>query len=243
MSSLEGKTAIVTGAGGGIGSAVVRRLSELGVQVAAADIDVDAATKTVGFAVHVDVSSVESVREMVATAERELGPVHLLVNNAGWDRIDSFVNSSEEDWDKILGINLKGNIACAHAVLPGMIERQAGRIVCVSSDAGRVGSSGEAVYSAAKGGIIAFSKALAREVARYNILVNCVAPGPTDTPFLSAFTAQGNDRILEAMIKATPLRRLAQPDEIAAAVAFFASDDAAFITGQTLSVNGGLTML
>ncbi len=243
MSGLDGKVAVVTGAGGGIGRAVVERLAGAGARVAAGDIDVQAARQTGGFPVEVDVGSTSSVRDMVATVERELGPVHLLVNNAGWDRIGRFTDSTEDDWDKILTVNLKGNIACAHAVLPGMIERQQGRIVCVASDAGRVGSSGEVVYSAAKGGIIAFAKALAREVARYNILVNCVAPGPTETPFLQAFSAAGSERILEAMVRATPLRRLAQPDEIAAAVAFFASDDAGFITGQTLSVNGGLTMI
>jgi len=178
---------------------------------------------------------------MVQTVEQCLGPIDVLVNNAGWDRIGPFIDSDEALWDRLLAVNLKGPIACSHAVLPGMIERRQGRIVCVASDAGRVGSSGEVVYSATKGGVIAFAKALAREVARHGILVNCVAPGPTDTPFLQGFG--GNERILEAMTKATPLRRLARPEEIAAAISFLASADAGFITGQTLSVNGGLTML
>ena len=234
--------AIVTGGGSGIGRATARRLTRDGYQVAVADLNLQAAQDTgCALALEVDVADVEAVRRMVAAVTNQLGSVDLLVNNAGWDRIGPFMDSDEALWDRLLAVNLKGPIACAHAVLPGMIERHAGRIVCVASDAGRVGSSGEVVYSATKGGVIAFAKALAREVARHGILVNCVAPGPTDTPFLQAFG--GSERILEAMTKATPLRRLAQPDEIAAAVAFFASPDAAFITGQTLSVNGGLTML
>jgi 2-hydroxycyclohexanecarboxyl-CoA dehydrogenase len=190
--------------------------------------------------VEVDVTSVASVRRMVDQA----GPVDVLVNNAGWDRIHRFVDTDEAFWDRVLAINLKGQIACAHAVLPGMIERQRGRIVCVASDAGRVGSSGEVVYSAAKGGVIAFAKALAREVARFGICVNAVAPGPADTPFLKIFSEDpSNERIVEAMVRATPLRRLARPGDVAGVIAFLASDDAAFLTGQTVSVSGGLTML
>ena len=179
---------------------------------------------------------------MVRQAEAELGPIDVLVNNAGWDQVGRFVDSDPATWDRVLAINLRGQIACAHAVLPGMLERRRGRIICVASDAGRVGSSGEVVYSAAKGGVIAFAKALAREVARWQITVNCVAPGPTDTPFLDAFRQAGDERIVEAMVKATPLRRLARPEEIAGAIAYLASEEAAFITGQTLSVSGGLTM-
>jgi 2-hydroxycyclohexanecarboxyl-CoA dehydrogenase len=210
-----------------------------------ADLNLAAAKETAsaigGTPVEVDVSDIAAVRHMVQTVEQCLGPIDVLVNNAGWDRIGPFIDSDEALWDRLLAVNLKGPIACSHAVLPGMIERRQGRIVCVASDAGRVGSSGEVVYSATKGGVIAFAKALAREVARHGILVNCVAPGPTDTPFLQGFG--GNERILEAMTKATPLRRLARPEEIAAAISFLASADAGFITGQTLSVNGGLTML
>jgi 2-hydroxycyclohexanecarboxyl-CoA dehydrogenase len=175
---------------------------------------------------------------------QQVGPIDVLVNNAGWDRVQRFVDSDEAFWDRVLAINLKGQIACAHAVLPGMIERQQGRIICVASDAGRVGSSGEVVYSAAKGGVIAFTKAVAREVARFNICVNAVAPGPADTPFLKIFSEDpSNERIVEAMVRATPLRRLAQPVDVAGVIAFLASDDAAFMTGQTVSVSGGLTML
>jgi 2-hydroxycyclohexanecarboxyl-CoA dehydrogenase len=237
--------AVVTGAGSGIGRATAIRLASDGFAVAVADLNLAAAKETAsaigGTPVEVDVSDIAAVRHMVQTVEQCLGPIDVLVNNAGWDRIGPFIDSDEALWDRLLAVNLKGPIACSHAVLPGMIERRQGRIVCVASDAGRVGSSGEVVYSATKGGVIAFAKALAREVARHGILVNCVAPGPTDTPFLQGFG--GNERILEAMTKATPLRRLARPEEIAAAISFLASADAGFITGQTLSVNGGLTML
>ncbi|MGI8970929.1 MAG: SDR family NAD(P)-dependent oxidoreductase [Dehalococcoidia bacterium] len=234
--------AIVTGGGSGIGRATAKRLASDGFDVVVADLNLEAAKETGGaLAVQVDVSDMAGVRRMLQDVNQQLGPVDLLVNNAGWDRVGPFIDSDEAVWDRLLAVNLKGPIACSHAVLPGMIERRQGRIICVASDAGRVGSSGEVVYSATKGGVIAFAKALAREVARHGVLVNCVAPGPTDTPFLQGFG--GNERILEAMTKATPLRRLAQPEEIAAAISFLASADAGFITGQTLSVNGGLTML
>jgi 2-hydroxycyclohexanecarboxyl-CoA dehydrogenase len=250
---LQDQVVIVTGAGSGIGRATARRLVEEGAKVAVADLNLEAAQETVvqikgsggtALAVQVDITSAESARQMVQGTEAELGPIDVLVNNAGWDKVESFINTDEALWEKLLMINLKGPIACTHAVLPGMIARRHGRIVCVASDAGRVGSSGEVVYSAAKGGVIAFAKALAREVARYGICINCVAPGPTETPFLEAFkSGSGGERIVEAMIKATPLRRLARPEEIATAIAFLASPDAAFITGQTLSVSGGLTMV
>jgi 2-hydroxycyclohexanecarboxyl-CoA dehydrogenase len=247
----QDQVAIVTGAGSGIGRATALRLTEEGARVAVADLNLASASETVALAsssqaiaLQVDVTNTASIAAMVVEVESKLGPVDLLVNNAGWDKIDAFVNTDEALWDRVLGINLKGQIACTHAVLAGMIARKRGRIICIASDAGRVGSSGEVVYSAAKGGVIAFAKALAREVARYSICVNCVAPGPTDTPFLKAFTEiPGNERIIEAMKKATPMRRLATPEEIAGAVAYLASPDASFITGQTLSVNGGLTMI
>jgi 2-hydroxycyclohexanecarboxyl-CoA dehydrogenase len=250
--ALACQAALVTGAGSGIGRAIALRLAAEGVKVGVADLNLGGAIETVSqiaeqdgtsVAIEADVASVKAVREMVDEAEARVGPLDLLVNNAGWDKISRFVESAEADWDRIIAINLKGQIACAHAVLPGMLSRSRGRIVCIASDAGRVGSSGEVVYSAAKGGVIAFVKALAREVGRHGILVNAVAPGPTETPFLKVFEAQpGSEKILEGMARATPLRRLAKPEEIAGVVAFLASEDAGFMTGQTLSVSGGLTM-
>jgi 2-hydroxycyclohexanecarboxyl-CoA dehydrogenase len=241
---LDGRVALITGGAGGIGSATASRLAAEGARVVLADLDLSGAERVArelgGRAVQVDVTSVESIRHMV----QQVGPIHVLVNNAGWDRVQRFVDTDEAFWDKVLAINLKGQIACAHAVLPGMIERKQGRIICIASDAGRVGSSGEVVYSAAKGGVIAFTKALAREVAGFSICVNAVAPGPADTPFLKIFSEDpSNERIVEAMVRATPLKRLAQPVDVAGVVAFLASDDAAFMTGQTVSVSGGLTML
>ncbi|PXY23483.1 2-hydroxycyclohexanecarboxyl-CoA dehydrogenase [Prauserella sp. PE36] len=244
----QDRVAIVTGGAGGIGRATCLRLAEEGATVVVADIDADAARTTAaelatpGLAVQVDVGSPDSARELAATVTDVLGRVDVLVNNAGCDTIGPFADSDPATWQRLLTVNLMGTIACTHAVLPSLIEQGEGAIVCVASDAGRVGSSGEVVYSATKGGVIAFGKALAREVARHRIRVNSVAPGPTDTPFLNGF---GGDleKILNGMIRATPLRSLAQPEQIAAAIAFLASADADFITGQTVSVSGGLTMV
>jgi 2-hydroxycyclohexanecarboxyl-CoA dehydrogenase len=248
MKGLSGRVALVTGAASGIGRAVALRLGEEGCRVAALDIDVAGAQGTVAelgegaVAVRADVSSLAAVREAVAEAEAALGPVGILVSCAGWDVAQPFLESTEETWDRVISVNLRGVIACTRAVLDGMIERGGGAIVSISSDAGRVGSSGEVVYSGAKAGIIGFSKAVAREVARHGIRVNVVCPGPTDTPMMDTIR-RADPRLGEALIKAIPFRRLARPDEIAAAVAFFVSDDAAYITGQTLSVSGGLTMV
>jgi 2-hydroxycyclohexanecarboxyl-CoA dehydrogenase len=247
MRGLSGKVALVTGAASGIGRAVALRLGEEGCRVAAVDIDLEGARQTAATigegarALHADVSYLSAMREAVAAAERDLGPIDVLVSCAGWDLVQPFVESTEETWDRVISINLRGVIACTRAVLDGMIERGGGAIVSISSDAGRVGSSGEVVYSGAKAGIIGFSKAVAREVARHHIRVNVVCPGPTDTPMLEE-VRRANPRLGDALVKAVPFRRLARPEEIAAAVAFFASDDAAYITGQTLSVSGGLTM-
>ena len=247
MNGLEGRVALVTGAASGIGRAVALRLGEEGCRVAAVDLNLEGARATAGevgggaCALQADVSYLSAVREAVSAAERQLGSIEILVSCAGWDLVQPFVESTEETWDRILSVNLKGVIACTRAVLDGMIERRGGAIVNISSDAGRVGSSGEVVYSGAKAGIIGFSKAVAREVARHGIRVNVVCPGPTDTPMMEA-TRQANPRLGEALVKAIPFRRLARPEEIASAVAFFASDDAAYVTGQTLSVSGGLTM-
>jgi 2-hydroxycyclohexanecarboxyl-CoA dehydrogenase len=240
--------ALVTGAGRGIGKAIATRLAAEGARVVIADVDGMTANATAGeigrgaVAVKMDVTDPASVRDGIAEAVRVAGPIDVLVNNAGWDKVEPFVKSQEETWDRVIAINLKGPIRCARAVLDGMIERKAGKIISISSDAGRVGSTGEAVYSAAKAGVIGFSKTLARETARYGINVNVVCPGPTNTPLLNEI-AGGNDKLIESLRRAIPMGRTGEPDDIAGAVAFLASDDAGFITGQTLSVSGGLSMM
>ncbi len=248
MNGLAGKVALVTGAGSGIGRAIALRLATEGARVAVTDLDPEAARKVAGdaaggaLALRLDVTDATSIRDAVEETERALGPIDVLVNNAGWDKVEPFIESDPATWDRLIAINLKGPLLCTRAVLQGMIARRSGRIVSIASDAGRVGSSGEAVYSAAKAGVIAFSKTLAREVARHGINVNVVAPGPTDTP-LFAGIARDNPKLGQALERAIPLGRLARPEEIAAAVAFLASDDASYVTGQTLSVSGGLTMI
>ncbi len=248
MKGLQGKVALVTGAGRGIGKAIATRLAAEGARVVIADVDGTTANATAGeigrgaVAVKMDVTDPASVRDGVAEAVRAAGPIEVLVNNAGWDKVEPFVKSQEETWDRVIAINLKGPIRCARAVLDGMIERKAGKIISISSDAGRVGSTGEAVYSAAKAGVIGFSKTLARETARHGINVNVVCPGPTNTPLLNEI-AGGNDKLIESLRRAIPMGRTGEPDDIAGAVAFLASDDAGFITGQTLSVSGGLSMM
>ncbi len=188
-----------------------------------------------------DVTSKESVEAMVEEVVDRFGRVDVLVNNAGWDKVEPFLKSNESDWERVIAINLYGTLHCCKAVLPVMVEQEYGKVVNIGSDAGRVGSSGEAVYSAAKGGIISFTKTLAREMARYKINVNCICPGPADTP-LFAEIGEENPKLKEALQKAIPFRRLALPQDLANAVAFLASDEAEYITGQTLSVSGGLTM-
>jgi 2-hydroxycyclohexanecarboxyl-CoA dehydrogenase len=248
VKGLQGKVALVTGAGRGIGKAIATRLAAEGARVVIADVDGTTANATAGeigrgaVAVKMDVTDPASVRDGVAEAVRAVGPIEVLVNNAGWDKVEPFVKSQEETWDRVIAINLKGPIRCARAVLDGMIERKAGKIISISSDAGRVGSTGEAVYSAAKAGVIGFSKTLARETARHGINVNVVCPGPTNTPLLNEI-AGGNDKLIESLRRAIPMGRTGEPDDIAGAVAFLASDDAGFITGQTLSVSGGLSMM
>jgi len=249
---LKEKVAIVTGAGGGIGRGIALKFGSLGARVVAADIKVTGAKETIslleksgakGLALSSDITERGQVQEMVNATLNTFGKLDILVNNAGWDIIEPFIKNTPEYWEKIIAINLKGPIFCIRAVLDPMMERKYGKIVNISSDAGRVGSSGEAVYSACKGGIIAFTKTIAREMARYQINVNCVCPGPTDTPLLAELTrGETGAKIIEAMTKATPFRRLAKAEDIAGAVAFLASDEAGFITGQTLSVSGGLTM-
>jgi 2-hydroxycyclohexanecarboxyl-CoA dehydrogenase len=245
------RTAMVTGGARGIGAAIAHALGADGWAVAVGDLDEDAAHATaaaIGEAhgvsatgVGMDVADLASVRTAIGRVEATLGPVEALVNNAGIDVIKPFVDSTEDEWDRVIAVNLKGTIGCCRAVLDGMIERQSGRIVSIASDAGRVGSSGEAVYSATKGGVIAFTKTLARETARHGVRVNCVCPGPTETALLGQ-VAEYSEKLYAGLARAIPLGRTAQPEDIAPAVAFLVSDAAAYITGQTLSVSGGLTM-
>ena len=249
---LAGRVAIVTGGGRGIGAAIAARLAEDGAEVAVCDLDEGPARAVAGKAaaasgrraipVHIDVADEASVRDGFAAVGERLGPVDVLVNNAGIDVIGPFVESTEEAWRRIIEVNLVGTLRCCRAVAPGMLERGRGTIVSIASDAGKVGSSGEAVYSATKGGIIAFSKTLARELARGGITVNCVCPGPTDTALLGQ-VSETSPGLREALERAIPLRRVARPEEIANAVAFLASPRASYITGQALSVSGGLTMV
>ena len=247
MGMLNEKVAIVTGAGRGIGRGIVEKLAALGARVVVSDINEGSAQETAraigGLAVglRVDVTSKASVEAMVQEVMDHFGRVDVLVNNAGWDKVGPFLESDESDWEKIIEINLYGMLHCCKAVLPVMVRQGSGKVVNIGSDAGRVGSSGEAVYSATKGGVIAFTKTLAREMARYKINVNCVCPGPADTP-LFAELGQDQPTLREALEKAIPWRRLARPEDIANAVAFLVSDEAEYITGQTLSVSGGLTM-
>ena len=252
MKILEAKTAFVTGAGSGIGRAIALRLANDGARIAVADINGETARETERMvraaageaaAIQVDISDFEAVQSAVRQAQERLGPVGILVNNAGWDRIEPFIQNAPALWDKLIGINLKGPIHCCRAVLDGMITAGGGKIVSVSSDSGRVGSTGEAVYSACKGGVISFCKTLARELARYSISVNVVCPGITDTALIQEVTQlEYGKKVIDAVVRTIPFRRMGRPEEIAAAVAFFVSPDADFITGQVLSVSGGLTM-
>jgi len=248
---LSGRVVLVTGGASGIGRAVALAFAREGARVAVADLDAAGAEEVAGkagteggegLAVAMDVTSTASVREGVGRVISGWGGIDVLACVAGWDRIMPFVDTTEDLWDRVIGINFRGVLATCHSVLPHMIERSSGVVVNVSSEAGRSGSSGEAVYSGTKGAVIAFTKAIAREVARYGIRVNAVAPGLTDTPLLQAMIDDGNEKLIEAIVKATPIRRLARPEEVAEAVLFLASDRSSFITGQTLGVGGGLVM-
>ena len=247
---LADRTALVTGAGSGIGAATCRRLAAEGARVAVTDLNLDGARSVAAEidapAFELDVRSTESIASAVSAAEFELGPLDILVNNAGYDEWAWFTDTDWELWDRVLAVNLRGVIAVTHAVLPGMQERRRGRIVNTASEAGRVGSSGSAVYSAAKAGVIGFTKTIAVENGRYGITCNAVAPGPIETPLLMAAPEQLGDvgkRIVEAMIGSTTMRRLGHPHEVAAAITFLASDDASYITGQSLGVSGGLARI
>jgi len=245
--------ALVTGGGRGIGREICLGLARAGQKVAVADLRVPEATETAAtinaeggtaIAVEMDVADGDAVTAGLMSATDQLGPVEVLVNCAGWDVLTPFVATDEDFWDRVIEINYKGPLRTTHACLPAMIEAGFGRIVNIGSDAGRVGSSGEAVYAGAKGGVIAFTKTIAREVARRGITANVVCPGPTDTPLLEeiASATDTSDKIIGAMARAVPMKRIGQPHEVAAAVVFLCSEEAGYITGQTLSVSGGLTM-
>lgn len=253
MRGLEGRTVIVTGGGGGIGGATCRRFAAEGARVAVLDRDLDAATTTAraiaaagGAAetLECDITRRDAVDAAVAAAVAAFGPVDVLVNNAGWDVFKPFLKTEPPEWERLIAINLTGMLHMHHAVLPAMVERRAGRVVNIASDAARVGSSGEAVYAACKGGIVAFSKTLAREHARHGITVNVVCPGPTETALFADFKQGAGDpeKLEQAFRRAIPLGRIGQPEDLPGAILFFASDDAGYVTGQVLSVSGGLTM-
>jgi 2-hydroxycyclohexanecarboxyl-CoA dehydrogenase len=249
---LTDRVAIVTGAASGLGRGIAAALAREGARVAILDLNEAGARETAeglgaaggqAVALRCDVTARPAIDAAVAEVVRRFGAVHILVNNAGWDRPMPFLETDEPFWDRILALNLKAHFHMAQAVLPHMIRQGGGKIVAIASDAGRVGSTGEAVYSAAKGGVIAFTKTLAREMARHRVNVNCVCPGPSETPlFLSEFTA-GRPGLADALRKAIPWGRLGTPEDVAGAVVFLASDEAEFVTGQTLSVSGGLTMI
>ena len=237
----------MTGAASGMGAAIAARLDADGARVVVADIQAGmgaevAASLTGGMFVEMDLSRPESVAAAAQQVLAEVGTVDILVNCAGFDVVMPFLDTDEDLWDSLIAVNLYGPLRTTKAFLPGMVEQGWGRIVNISSDAGRVGSSGEGVYSACKGGQIAFTKTIAREVARTGVTVNCVCPGPTDTPPVRRTLAEGGERYMQALVRAIPMRRLGQPSDIAAAVAYLVSEDAGFVTGQTLSVSGGLSM-
>ena len=252
MRGLKDKNALLTGGANGIGAAIARRLGEEGCVVGILDLDGAGAEKIAGeikaaggkaSAHAVDISDYDAVKRAVETFEVASGPLAFLVNNAGWDRAANFLDTDPEFWKKIVAINLYGPLNVSHVVMKGMAARGFGRVVNIASDAGRVGSSGEAVYSACKGGTIAFSKTMSRELVSKGIIINTLCPGPTDTAILRSFL-EGPDgaKIAEGLKRAIPMRRLGQPDDYPGLVAFFLSDDAAYVTGQTISVSGGLTM-
>jgi 2-hydroxycyclohexanecarboxyl-CoA dehydrogenase len=247
--SFEGKVAIVTGAGQGIGKGIALHLAKLGANIAIIELNMETAGEVVkeiqgigrkAIAVHCDVASFEDTKNMAAEVIKELGGIDILVNNAGYVKPEQsiFIQEDAPYWDKVINVCYKGVIYCSRAVLDHMIEKTYGKIVSISSDAGRVGQRGQAVYSGAKGAVMAFSKSLAQEVARYNINVNCVSPGATWGPGMETMPKEMQEKIAKSYL----FRRLAQPADHANAVAFLASDESNYITGQTISVSSGYTM-
>lgn len=247
------RVALVSGGAGGIGKAICGALASAGRAVAVADLDAAAAeavaqrlrdTGAEAIAVPLDVTDAESVSTAVSAVRADLDEVSILVNNVGWDELKRFVDTDEAFWRKVIEVNFMGALRLTSAVLPAMIDGEWGRIVSISSDSARVGSSMESVYSGAKGALISFTKSLAREAARNGVTANAICPGPTQTPLLEGIVQASPDagKVISAMTRAVPMKRLGRPDDIAPAVAFLASEEAAFITGQTLSVSGGLTM-
>ncbi len=250
MVDLKGKSAIITGGAMGIGRAITAYFLKAGANVLIADVNEEAAQKTAEelgsnvIACRTDIRDLSSVRDAVKRAIEAFGKIDALINNAGWDEIRFFLQTTPEFWDKVIAINYKGVLNTTYAVLPYMIEKKKGSIVNISSDAGRVGSSGESIYAGCKAAVIAFSKTIAREHARDNIRVNVVCPGPTETPLYENLKKEETGaKILSSMDKFIPMRRLGKPEDLAPAVAFLASEEASFITGQVLSVSGGLTMV
>ncbi len=253
MRGLRDKVAIVTGGGGAIGRAIARRLADEAVVVGIFDRDANSAAETVrvvqqaggrALAQTVDITDYAAVQQAVRDIEAQNGPTDILVNNAGWDQAGNFLDTSPAVWEQLIAINLGGPLNLHHVVLKGMVARRRGRVVNIASDAARVGSSGEAVYAAAKAGVIAFTKTVARELASLHITLNVVCPGPTDTPLLASFAGEGEagQKLRAALERAIPFKRLGQPDDIAGIVVFLVSDEAGYITGQVISVSGGLTM-
>jgi 2-hydroxycyclohexanecarboxyl-CoA dehydrogenase len=247
------RVALVTGGGSGIGRAVCLALAAEGRQVAVGDLNADGAAETArlvadaggrSLAVSMDVTSTDSVQQARLQVIDELGTIEVLVNCAGWDLLMPFLETDEAFWDKVIDINFKGMLRTVHTCLPSMVDGGWGRVINISSDAARVGSSLEAVYSGAKGGVISFTKTIAREMARKGVTANIVCPGPTDTPLLKGIVAASDDgeKVIGAMARAVPMKRIGQPAEIASAVVYLASESASFVTGQTISVSGGLTM-
>jgi 2-hydroxycyclohexanecarboxyl-CoA dehydrogenase len=243
---LEGKKALVTGGASGIGAAIARRLAAEGAQVTIGDLNLEGATEVAGeisgLAIELDVTDLGSAQAAVDSAEP---PIDILVNNAGTDEFGFFSQTKPEQWERVIAVNLKGVLNCTFAALPGMQEAGYGRMVNIASEAGRVGSKGSAVYSAAKAGVIGFTKVMAREGARFGITANALAPGPIETPLLMRAKELGEigEKIIETMRGGTQLKRLGQPEEVAAAAAFLASDDASYITGETVGVSGGMGMV